>query len=160
LDQSTRQVNAVDPLTAGWDSRGALLNFYQANLRALQRGVRVTRTFVVNRDEFEDQNVQMVLFHQLGDGIDVRIAFRDELPVISGISGRDTNNTFDFAIYDDRVVTDVFNQPGRYFGRKTSQPAEVAKYLNFYTLIEHSSHIAALKDDRVVLTAYIAAPDI
>ncbi|MEA5114278.1 MAG: hypothetical protein VB050_09630 [Geobacteraceae bacterium] len=158
-DQSVRQVNAVDPMTAGWDSRGALLNFYQANLRAMQRGVRVTRTFVVNRDEFEDQNVQMVLLHQLRDGIEVRIAFRDELPVISGISGRDTNNTFDFAIYDDKVVTDVFNQPGRYFGRKTSQPAEVAKYLNFYTLIEHSSHVVALKDDRVLLPTDLVATE-
>lgn len=158
-DQSVRQVNAVDPMTAGWDSRGALLNFYQANLRAMQRGVRVTRTFVVNRDEFEDQNVQMVLLHQLRDGIEVRIAFRDELPVISGISGRDTNNTFDFAIYDDKVVTDVFNQPGRYFGRKTSQPVEVAKYLNFYTLIEHSSHVVALKDDRVLLPTDLVAAE-
>lgn len=159
LEQSVRQMKAVDPMTAGWDSRGALLNFYQANLRALQRGVRVTRTFVVNRDELEDQNVQTLLLHQLRGGIEVRIAFRDELPVISGISGRDTNNTFDFAIYDDRVVTDVFNQPGRYFGRKTAQPTEVAKYLSFYTLIEHSSHAAALKDDRVVLTCDIESDE-
>jgi len=160
LDHATRHVSAVDPLTDGWDSRGALLNFYQANLRALQRGIRVTRTFVINRDDLADQSVQRVILPQLRDGIEVRIAFRDELPLISGISGRDTNNTFDFAVYDDRVVTDVFTQPGRYFGRKTSQPVEVAKYLNFYTLIEHSSHVAALKDDWVVLACETTSSDI
>lgn len=149
-DQAVRQVNAVDPLTEGWESRGALVNFYQANLRALQRGVRVTRTFVINRDDLIDQAVQMLLHSQLRDGIEVRIAFREELPAVSGISGRDTNNSFDFAIYDDRVVTDVFTQPGRYFGRKTCQPVEVAKYLNFYLLIEHSSHLAVLDGELVV----------
>lgn len=156
-DQAVRQVNAVDPLTEGWESRGALVNFYQANLRALQRGVKVTRTFVINRDDLTDRSVQQVLASQLRDGIEVRIAFRDELPAISGISGRDTNNTFDFAIYDDRVVTDVFTQPGRYFGRKTSQPAEVAKYLGFYTLIEHSSHQAVLQDELVVTATKTSA---
>jgi hypothetical protein len=151
MDQAVRQVNAVDPLTEGWDCRGALLNFYQANLRALQKGVKVTRTFVINHDDLENQSIQRIILPQLRDGIDVRIAFRNELPVVGSISGRDTNNSFDFALYDDKVVTDVFSQPGKYFGRKTSQSAEVAKYLNFYTLIEHNSHLAAIKDDRVVL---------
>jgi hypothetical protein len=153
MDQAVRQVNAVDPLTEGWECRGALLNFYQANLRALQRGVKVTRTFVINHDDLENQSIQRVILSQLRDGIAVRIAFRDELPATSGITGRDTNNSFDFAIYDDKVVTDVFAQPGKYFGRKTSQLDEVVKYLNFCTLVEHSSHLAAIKDDRVVLAS-------
>jgi hypothetical protein len=151
MDQAVRQVNAVDPLTEGWDSRGVLLNFYQANLRALQRGVKLTRTFVINHDKLAEPSVQRIILAHLRDGIEVRIAFREELPVVSGISGRDTNNSFDFALYDDKAVTDVFPQAGRYFGRKTSQPVEVAKYLSFYTLILHSSHPAAIRDDRVVL---------
>jgi hypothetical protein len=130
-----------------------LLNFYQANLRALQRGVKVTRTFVINPDDLEKPSIQKVILPQLHAGINVRIAFRHELPATSGISGRDTINSFDFAIYDNKVVTDVFSQPGKYFGRKTSQPAEVAKYQNFCTLIEYSSHLAEIKDDRVVLPA-------
>jgi len=153
IEHATRQVSAVDPLTDGWDSRGALLNFYQANLRALQRGVKVTRTFVINHDDIENDSIQKIILPQLRDGIAVRIAFRDELPTTSGITGRDTNNSFDFAIYDDKVVIDVFAQPGKYFGRKTSQLDEVAKYLNFCTLVEHSSHLAAIKDDRVVLAS-------
>jgi len=153
MDRAVRQVNAVDPLTEGWECRGALLNFYQANLRALQRGVKVTRTFVINPDDLENPSIQKVILPQLHAGINVRIAFRHELPATSGISGRDTINSFDFAIYDNKVVTDVFSQPGKYFGRKTSKPAEVAKYHNFCTLIEYSSHQAEIKDDRVVLPA-------
>ena len=153
MDQAVRQVNAVDPLTEGWESRGALLNFYQANLRALQRGVKVTRTFVINHDDLENQSVQRVILPQLRDGIDVRIAFRDELPATAASPAETPITPSISPLYDDKVVTDVFTQPGRYFGRKTSQPAEVAKYLNFCTLIEHSSHLAAIKDDRVVLAS-------
>jgi hypothetical protein len=152
-DQASRQIKAVDPLTTGWSTRGALLNFYQSNLRALDRGVKITRVFVVNRDELSDPEVQKVLINQYRDDINVRIAYRDELPTASDISGRDTNSSFDFAIYDDRVATDVFVQPGKYFGRKTSEPAEVDKYLHLYDLIEHSAHTIAVEDDRVILAA-------
>ena len=47
LDESRRQVKVVDPLTTGWESKGVLINYYQANLRALDRGVRITRIFVM-----------------------------------------------------------------------------------------------------------------
>ncbi|GFE59027.1 hypothetical protein [Geobacter sp. AOG1] len=150
-DQATRSIKAVDPLTSGWGSRGALLNFYQSNLRALDRGVRITRIFVVGRDELIDSEVQKVLFAQYHDDIDVRIVYRDELPTASDISGRDTNCSCDFAIFDDQSVTDVFIQPGKYFGRKTSQPAEVEKYLRLYELIEHSAQAITIEDDRIIL---------
>lgn len=151
LDQTNRAMKAVDPLTDGWNSRGVLRNFYQANLRALQRGISITRIFVINRDELDAPHVRGVLIPQIRDGIDVRVAFRDEMPNVSDISGRDTKSSFDFAIYDNRVVTDVFSQPGRYYGRKTSQAVEVSKYLDFYTLIEHSSQTVAADGDRIVL---------
>lgn len=154
-DQATRQIKAVDPLTIGWGTRGALLNFYQANLRALDRGVKISRIFVVSREELSDPEAQKVLLTQYRDDIDVRIAYRDELPTASDISGRDTNSSFDFAIYDDRVATDVFVQPGKYFGRKNSEPAQVGKYLHLYDLIEHSSHAITVEDERVVLAADI-----
>lgn len=157
LDQATRCLKAVDPLTEGWDSRGALLNFYQANLRALQRGVTITRIFVINRDELTEPSVQSVILPQLRDGIDVRVAFRDEMPNVSDISGRDTKSSFDFAIYDDRTATDGFSQPGRYYGRKTSQPSEVTKYLDFFTLIEHSSRAVGLDGDTIVLSPEITS---
>ncbi|NVN99416.1 MAG: hypothetical protein HXX17_08835 [Geobacteraceae bacterium] len=149
-NQSTRQIKAVSPLTSGWFNRGALVNFYQANLRALDRGVQITRIFVTSRDGLLDTDVQKVLLAHQQDDIDVRLAFREELPPTIDISGRDTNSSFDFAVYDDRSVTDVYSQPGKYYGRKCGQAAEIAKYLHLYELIEHCAHEVMVEDDRVV----------
>jgi hypothetical protein len=156
-DQSTREIKAVTPLTPGWLTRGALLNFYQSNLRALDRSVRITRVFVTSREELADSEVQKVLAAHFRDNVDVRIAFRHELPSTIDIAGRDTNSSFDFAIYDDRAVTDVFAQPGKYYGRKTGQLAEVAKYLHLYDLIEHSAHPVTEENDRIVPAAEVIA---
>ena len=157
-NQATSRIKAVDPLTSGWSSRGALLNFYQANLRALDRGVQISRIFVTSRDSLADPEVQKVLLAQHLDDIDVRLAFREELPTTFDISGRDTNSSFDFAVYDDRTVTDVFGQTGKYYGKKCSQPTEVAKYLHLYELLEHCAHPVTLEDDRVVLASEVLAP--
>lgn len=153
FSESTRRIKVVDPVTAGWDSRGALINYYQANLRAIERGVAVTRIFVLNREDLADPEVQKVLLLQLKDGIAVRIAHRDELPAASEVSGQDTGLSFDFAVFDDNVATEVFSLPGKYFGRKTRVPELVAKYQHFFELIEHVSHPAAVEEDRVILSA-------
>ncbi len=153
MDDSQRRVKAVDPITVGWDSRGALLNYYQANLRALERGVQITRIFVLSREELADADAQKVLLIQLRDGIEVRVAYRDELPAVSEISGRDTVSSFDFTIYDDHVATEVFGQPGKYFGRKTCEQALVANYQRLFDLIVHSSYTLAAEDDRITLSA-------
>lgn len=149
-NQATRRIKAVDPLTSGWLTRGALVNFYQANLRALDRGVRITRIFVTSREGLADPEIQKVLLAQQLDDIDVRLAFREELPSNIDISGRDTNSSFDFAVFDDRSVTDVYAQPGKYYGRKCSQPTEIAKYLHLYEMLEHCSHAVTVEEDRVV----------
>jgi hypothetical protein len=156
-NQAIGRIRAVDPLTSGWLSRGALLNFYQANLRALDRGVQITRIFVTSRDSLSDPEVQKILLSQHLDDIDVRLAFREELPTTFDISGRDTNSSFDFAVYDDRTVTDVFAQTGKYYGKKCSQPTEVAKYLHLYELLEHCAHPITVEDDRVVLASEVIA---
>jgi hypothetical protein len=153
FSESTRRVLSVDPVTLGWGSRGALVNYYQANLLALERGVQITRIFVLNREEQGDPEIQKILLQQKRDGIDVRIAYREELPVPSDISGRDTTSSFDFAIYDDLVATEVFNQPGKYFGRKTRSPALVGNYLHLFDLIRHGSHAITVEQDRVCLSA-------
>jgi len=153
VEQANSQVKAVDPVTTGWDSRGSLLNFYQANLRAVQRGVKITRIFILNREEIALPDIQKVILPQVRDGIKVRIAYRDELPTASDLSGRDTSSSFDFAIYDDREATEVFGQTGKYFGRKTIQPHEVAKFQHLYDLIEHGSHQLTLENGAIVLAA-------
>ena len=112
--------------------------------------MRITRIFVVSREELYDQEVQKILLTHVRDDIDIRIAFRDELPLASDTSGRDTDSSCDFAIFDDRVATEVFPQPGRYYGRKTSVPAEVTKYLHLFELISHCSHAVTIVDERVI----------
>ncbi len=153
MDEGHHRVKAVDPVTDGWDSRGVLLNYYQANLRALERGMQITRIFVIDREELANPEVQKVLLPQVRDGIEVRIAYRDEMPTTSGISDRDTACSYDFAIYDDQVATEVYRQPGKYFGIKTREPALVGNYNRLYNLIEHSSHAVVAEDDRVILAA-------
>ncbi|HMN03951.1 MULTISPECIES: hypothetical protein [Geobacter] len=152
-DQAVREIRAVDPLTAGYWTRGALVNFYQANLRALDRGVRIRRIFVLNREELAEPEIQKVLLGQYRDDIDIRIVYRDELPATGDAIGRDTNSSFDFALYDDRVATDVFAHPGKYYGRKTGHPVEVAKYRHLYDLIEHSAHAVCEEGDRIAPSA-------
>ncbi len=155
MEHAVSHAKAVDPLTMGWDSRGALINFYQANLRALDRGVRITRIFVIGREELALPDAQKVLQAQYRDNIDVRVAFRDELPSVSEIGSTGSTSSFDFAIYDDRTVTDAFGQAGKYFGRKTAETAEVAKYVHLYDLIEHSAHALSLDGDRVILASEV-----
>jgi len=152
-DQTVRRLKSVDPITNGWHTRGALVNYYQSNLRALERGVAITRIFVMNHAELADIDSQKIMLAHHRDGIEVRIAFREELPTASSMSGRDTNSSFDFAIYDDHVTTEVFPQSGTYFGRKTSQAANVDIFLRFYELIEHSSHAVAVEDERIILAS-------
>lgn len=156
-DQTVRQIRAVDPLTSGWLSRGVLVNFYQSNLRALEREVKITRIFVSSREEICDPEVQKVLLAQHRDGVEVRLAFRDELPSTIDFSGSDVYGSLDFAIYDERAVTSVFGQSGKYYGRKTGQQAEIAKYLHLYERLEHSAHPVLVEEDRIILASEVLA---
>lgn len=157
-DLAIRRLKSVDPITNGWNTRGALVNYYQSNLRALERGVAITRIFVMSHEDLGNPDSQKILLAQYREGIEVRIAFREELPTVSNMSGRDINSSFDFAIYDDQVVTEVFQQNGTYFGRKTSHAVNVDKFLRFYELIEHSSNVIAVKDERIILASDALKP--
>lgn len=139
VDQTHSVVKAVDPMTSGWSSRGVMLNFYQTNLRAIERGIKIIRIFIINREDLSGTDMQMMLMTQLNDGIDVRVAYRDELPS-EGASIWSDNCSFNFAIYDDHTATDVYSKPGTYYGRKSSQPEEVGKFLRVFDLIEHNAY--------------------
>jgi len=152
-DLAIKRLKSVDPVTNGRHTRGALDNYYKSNLKALERGVAISRIFVMNRDDLNSPESQKILLGQHHDGIEVRVAFREEFPTTSNMSGCDTNSSFDFAIYDDHVVTEVFQQSGTYFGRKTSQNANVDKFLKFYELIEHSSNAIAFENEQIVLAS-------
>lgn len=150
-DTALHRIKAVDPITSGWLTRGVLVNFYQANLRALARGVTITRIFVTSREELMDPDIQKVLLTQYNDGIEIRVVFRDELPSASVNSGWDTDGSCDFALYDDLSATEVFPQSGTYFGRKACQTAAIERYLRLYDLVEHSSHAVALDEGLIIL---------
>ncbi|HKZ18193.1 MAG TPA: hypothetical protein VJ161_12100 [Geobacteraceae bacterium] len=154
VENASGQIKCVDPISSGWE-RASLFNFYQSNLHAMERGIQITRIFVINRDALTKPYIRDIILPQVRDGIICRIAYRNELPLASDVSLRDTNGSFDFAIYDDRVVTEVFGQSGKYFGRKTTQPAEVAKFLHFYDLIAHSSHVVSMQDEKMVVAGEV-----
>jgi len=152
-DQSVIRVLAVDPMSFGWQSRGTLMNFYQSNLRAIERGIQITRIFVTIRDGLNDPEVQKVLLAQHNDGVIVRLAFREELPSNIEFSGNDTYDFFDFTLYDDRAVTAVCPQTRKYYGIKTQLQTEIIKYLHLYERLDHSAHQVTLENERIVLVS-------
>ncbi len=155
VDHAQLHISSVDPLAAIRDSRGAMMNLYNANLHALERGIRITRIFIVNRDEFTELDVQKGLTAQLKDGINVRIVYRDEVPptIDSSWTGP---MSYNFTIYDDHLVTDVFVTPGQYFGRKTTQVSEVGKYRRILELIEHIAYRLSFEGDKLVVSCVTA----
>lgn len=148
-DQAAHHIKAVDPLNPGWTTKGALLGLYQANLRAIERGVKITRIFVVDDEELANPAVQKLLLGQFRDNVDVRIAYRDELPTANDTSGRENTSSFDFAIYDDRVVTDLAMQSAKYYGTKTREASHLDKYLRLYDLIDHVAHAVVVQDEMI-----------
>lgn len=153
---ATREIKAVDPFTDGWDSKGALMNYYKANQRALERGVKVSRIFVLNREQVAEPEVQKLLLTHLNDKIELGIAYREELPSLNDTPWGGSCS-FSFATFDGRIATDVFPNPGSYFGRKTTRPSEVVKYGHLIDLIEHISHRVVLEDGRIVVADGVAS---
>ncbi len=134
VEQATDNVKAVDPLNVDWDSRGSLVNYYQANLNALARGVKITRIFVMNHRSLENSNILQTLQQQANDGIEVRVAYLEDLHSKgSGIS------SLDFAIYDGRIITDRNPPNSHYFGKRTNKADEIEKYQRLFAVIEHHS---------------------
>ncbi len=155
LDSAQIHIRSVDPVAAILDSRGAMMNLYNANLRALERGIGIMRIFLVNRDEFTEPDIQKGLAAQLKDGIDTRIVYRDEIPQTLDSSWTGPMS-YNFTIYDDHQVTDVFATPGQYFGRKTTQVPEVSKYRRILELIEHIAYRLSFEGDKLVVSCATA----
>ncbi len=156
VDNAQIHIRSVDPLAAIRDSRGAMMNLYNANLRALERGIGIMRIFMANRDEFTEVDIQKGLAAQLKDGIDVRLVYKDEVPPTLDSSWTGPIS-YNFNIYDDQQVTDVFVTPGQYFGRKTTQVSEVSKYRRILELIEHIAYRLSFEGDKLVVSCVTAA---
>lgn len=147
-DAAQRSLKSVNPLTPGWDSRGAIIKYYLSNKRAVERGVKVTRTFVMRREQLPDPEVQKMLRTHYEDGIEVKVAYREELPA-GGEAGWAKDCSFNFGMYDDRLVVDV-SAPAPYFGVKTSHRAELARYHHMLALVDHAAHPVTLRDREIV----------
>ena len=55
----------------------------------------------------------------------MRVAWREDLPASVVASSGDIESSMNFAIYDDRVVLDVFVRPRKYYGFKTVRQEKV-----------------------------------
>lgn len=149
-DQTSRTIRTVDPLTTEWITRGSVVNLYQGNLRSLERGTKITRIFVTELDDTTNRDIQSILRGQFQDGVDIRIAYRKDLPATTDIGGFEGSPSFNFTIHDDHVVTDVISQSSKYFGMKTREPSLVGKYLHLFDLIEHVAHTVVVENDMIV----------
>ena len=147
-DAAQKTIDAIDTLSPRWSTYGGILNYYQATLRAAERGVKLRRIFFITRTEFETEEVSKILLTQVSDGIAVGVVFRDEIPPATGW-GR--SNSFNFTIYDNRVVTDVDSAHRTFFGKKTRRPEEVEEYRRLFTLLDHSTHRIVLKNGKVAV---------
>ncbi|HXE97367.1 MAG TPA: hypothetical protein VN642_13235 [Dongiaceae bacterium] len=147
-DAAQQTLRSVNPLTPGWDTRGVIIKYYQANRRALERGVKVTRTFVMRRDQLAEAEVQKLLRTHHMDGIEVKVAYRDELPAGEEV-GWAKDCSYNFGVFDNKIVVDV-SAPVPYYGVKTTQRAELVRYLRMLDLVDHASHGVALRDDEIV----------
>jgi hypothetical protein len=147
-DATQFTLKSVNPLTPGWDTRGAIIKYYQSNKRAVERGVKVTRTFVLRRDQLHETDVQKMLRTHFEDGIEVKVAYRDELSV-GGEVGWTKDCSFNFGVYDDKFVADV-SAPAPYYGIRTSQRVEVGRYLQILDLVEHASHAVYLHENEII----------
>ena len=147
-DATERSLVSVNQLTAGWDTRGAIIRYYQANKQAIKRGVKVTRIFVLWRAQLPECDVQKMLKTHYDDGIGVRVIYRDELPTCGEV-GWAKACSYNFGVYDDRLVVDVC-APAPYFGIKTSHREEVLRYLHLYEMVDHSSHGVILQEGEII----------
>lgn len=153
-DAAEKTIDAIDTLFPRWTPYGGIVNFYQANLRAVERGVKVRRVFFITREEFRSSDVEKIILTQISDGIDIRIVFRDEIPAVTGWG---SSSSFNFTVYDGRVVTEVEAGHRTFFGIKTTQKQEVEQFLRLFTLLEHSTHRIVLKDGRVTVMEQFTA---
>lgn len=147
-DATQQTLKSVNSLTPGWDTRGTIIKYYQANKRALERGVKVTRTFVLRHGQLQESEVQKLLRTHFEDGIEVKLVYRDDLPA-GGEAGWAKDGSFNFGVYDDRLVVDVF-APAPYYGVRTSRHEELARYLRMLDLVDHASHAVTLRENEIV----------
>jgi hypothetical protein len=69
--------------------------YFQANLEAIGRGVKITRVFILAKRAALDGKVREIITNQLGKGMTILVAYKDDLPA---------SCWKDMAIFDKRYV--------------------------------------------------------
>lgn len=102
--QATHLVANLELLHA-WDHVPGYVNYYEANLAAIKRGVEIERIFIIDKDlmsdpstgKLTDEKGLKILKQQSRDGIDVTVTWKHDLPNADLLE--------DFIIFDSSVIT-------------------------------------------------------
>ncbi|MFZ5876193.1 MAG: hypothetical protein ACOYXU_07260 [Nitrospirota bacterium] len=134
LSQCTREIRAVNSVdVTDWVGKVQKRKYYHDQVRTRQRGVAISRIFVLRRADLDDPAVLETIRHQQQDGISVRIALHEDL----AFSGREgVEMPTNFVLFDDKVL--IIRTPllGLYYGKKTRAPEEIERSRRTYELLD------------------------
>lgn len=134
LAQCAREIRAVNSVdVTDWVGKVQKRKYYDDQVRTRQRGVAISRIFVLRRMDLDDPAVRETIRHQQQDGISVRVALHEDL----AFSGREgVEMPTNFVLFDDKVL--IIRTPllGLYYGKKTRAPGEIARSRRTYELLD------------------------
>lgn len=86
-----------------FNTQPSVINYYNANIEAIKRGVKIERIFIIDEEVFFDSDKNIVdiealkiIKKQIDDGIDVTIALKKDIP--------ESDLMEDFIIFDNSIV--------------------------------------------------------
>jgi hypothetical protein len=95
--------------------------------------VAIARIFVLHRTELDKPEIMETLQHQQSDGIAVRVAFYEDL----AFSGRDgIEMPTNCVIFDENVLIVRTPLLGIYYGKKSHDAEEIARYKRTYDIFD------------------------
>ena len=135
LDRCKHEIVAVNSAdVSDWIGKVQKQNYYRDQVRTRQRGVAISRIFVLHRNELSDQDILRTVTHQRDDGIMVRIAYYEDL----GFSWRDRSEmSTNFVLFDREVLVARIPLLGIYYGTKSHVPDDIERYHRVYDILDH-----------------------
>lgn len=141
LAECTREIRAVNSVdVTDWIGKVQKRKYYHDQVRTRQRGVAISRIFVLRRTDLDDAAVLETIRHQQQDGIAVRVALYEDL----AFSGREgVEMPTNFVLFDDKVLIARTPLLGLYYGKKTRAAAEIERYRRTYELLDQYARALA-----------------
>jgi hypothetical protein len=143
LDRCEREITAVNSVDiTDWIGKVQKINYYRNQVRTSRRGVAIARIFVIHRNELTNPDVVRTIVNQRDDGITVRLALYEDLM----FSGRDgIEMPTNFVLFDGRELIARTPLLGMYYGKKSHDPGEIARYRRVYEILDqHARPVEAL----------------